>query len=427
LSKQELHKATNQAKNTKAMTSPNSKPPNNKTSLIMTGILIPVAAIVVTLIVPEVRCFLRLDTTQCPNPSERKDIELIVQTEDQKPLEGVEVIFKSQGAPETVLTDSNGYATMNIPSTTSVEVSLQKKGFEPLNYRIDLRKDPVVTRTYRLKARKVTEIQIPESRSPSISGETDIKEPDRNPQILLPPSNSNRPSSSPENIGELQGTRIFEDRLTTEKQKQCYHFNLSKSSNTSFYVDRVTEGAGISSKLAVDTNHNGVIDDGENINSMTTYGGGSIGSIHELLGADPYSFCVDVKGRNTDYRLQLVNNLSEMKQLTQSAPQSGSLSDTNVQDYYQFTLDRPQSVSLVVSQISEPIKMNLYVDSNTNGAADDSENDDSFTVYPDPSTVFPLSDGKFEKTLSAGAYFVVLKRTKGNTDYNFALSVLSAN
>jgi hypothetical protein len=230
------------------------------------------------------------------------------------------------------------------------------------------------------------------------------------------------PRSSPENIGELQGTRIFEDRLTTEKQKQCYHFNLSNSSNTSFYVDRVTEGASISSKLAVDTNHNGVVDDGENINSITTYGGGSIGSIHELLGADPYSFCVDVKGRNTDYRLQLVNNLSEMKQLTQSAPQSGSLSDTNVQDYYQFTLDSPQSVSLVVSQISEPIEMNLYVDSNTNGAADDSEHDDSFTVYPDPSTVFPISDGEFEKTLSAGAYFVVLKRTKGNTDYNFALS-----
>jgi hypothetical protein len=223
------------------------------------------------------------------------------------------------------------------------------------------------------------------------------------------------PKSSPENIGELQGTRIFEDRLTTEKQKQCYHFNLSKSSNTSFYVDRVTEGAGISSKLAVDTNHNGVVDDGENINSITTYGGGSIGSIHELLGEDPYSFCVDFKGRNTDYRLQLVNNLSEMKQLTQSAPQSGSLSDTNVQDYYQFTIDRPQSVILVVNQIAEPVKIHLYLDQNTNKVIDNSEFIDSYTAHPS-------SDAKLDETLSAGTYFIVLKRQEGTTNYNLTLS-----
>ncbi len=224
------------------------------------------------------------------------------------------------------------------------------------------------------------------------------------------------PRFNPEQIGELQGTRIFEDRLTTEKKKQCYGFSLRKSSNASFYVDRITAGASVFINLVVDTNNNGVVDDGENEGSKTVYGGGSIISIDRLIGKeDPYSFCVEFNRRNTNYRLQLVNNLSEVEQLTPFTPQSGSLSDTNIQDSYQFKLDHPQSVSLDVSQNTEPVQIYLYGDNNSNGVIDESEKLSSLTRYSG-------KDRKIENTLSKGTYFIILSRSERNTDYKLTIS-----
>jgi hypothetical protein len=112
--------------------------------------VLAVAGIVASVTVPEVRCFLRLDLAQC-SQIEMKDVELTVESESRQPLQGVSVIFKSKGAPETALTDSNGYVKVKIPET-DVQVTLQKDSFEPLNYSVDLRKDPSTTRTFILKA-----------------------------------------------------------------------------------------------------------------------------------------------------------------------------------------------------------------------------------------------------------------------------------
>lgn len=123
---------------------------NSKWTVYM-GVLIPIVALIVGVTTPEVRCFLRLQTTQCSKDAEKTNVELIVKTDSQEPLSDVNVEFKSEGPPGTALTDSNGYTTIKIPSTTDVQVTLSKEGFTTKSYVIDLRKDSVVTRTYMLK------------------------------------------------------------------------------------------------------------------------------------------------------------------------------------------------------------------------------------------------------------------------------------
>ncbi len=116
------------------------------------------AGIAVSVTVPETRCFLRLESNPCSNSM--KDVELIVQTDSRQALEGVSVEFKSKGAPENAITDSNGYVKIKIPET-DVQVTMRKNGFEPLNYTIDLRKDSFVTRTYKLNPTKSSTPPIP--------------------------------------------------------------------------------------------------------------------------------------------------------------------------------------------------------------------------------------------------------------------------
>ncbi len=119
---------------------------------IYIGILLSILAIIVAVTTPEVRCRLGLEPCQSPKEPEMKKVDLTVQTESQKPLSRVNVEFKSQGPPEPVLTDGNGYAQIKIPSTTDVQITLRKDGFETISYTIDLKKDPVLTRTYTLKS-----------------------------------------------------------------------------------------------------------------------------------------------------------------------------------------------------------------------------------------------------------------------------------
>jgi hypothetical protein len=82
-----------------------------------------------------------------------REIELTVQTELRKPLSDVNVEFKSRGALENSLTDSNGYVKIKIPET-EVKVTLRKNGFNPLTCSIDLREYSTVARTYFLKETK---------------------------------------------------------------------------------------------------------------------------------------------------------------------------------------------------------------------------------------------------------------------------------
>ncbi len=144
-----------------------------KSGHLIAGIIIPLVAILVGLTNPELRCFLRLDTQELCR-GEFSDVDLILQSEELKPLPEVEVRFIFKGAPEIRRTDTNGYSTIQIPRRGDVEVILSKEGFETIRHIINLGNDPKRTRTYQLK--KLTLRPTP-SPSPTPSPKPSVPEP----------------------------------------------------------------------------------------------------------------------------------------------------------------------------------------------------------------------------------------------------------
>jgi hypothetical protein len=69
-----------------------------------------------------------------------------------KVLENVEVRFVSKGSPETRMTDTQGFAQIEIPSREDIEITLSKKGFKTAKFTTNLNNDSQKTRTYRLES-----------------------------------------------------------------------------------------------------------------------------------------------------------------------------------------------------------------------------------------------------------------------------------
>lgn len=141
-------------------------------------IFLAIIGIVVAVTIPEVRRLIGLETNQ---PPEMKEVELIVKSESLQPLLNVNVEFKSQGPPETKDTDSRGYAKIRIPSTTDVQITLMKEGFVPITQVIDLKKDPVLTRTYTLKSISASTPPTPPDGPTAVSPSSTPAEPSPNP------------------------------------------------------------------------------------------------------------------------------------------------------------------------------------------------------------------------------------------------------
>jgi len=83
-----------------------------------------------------------------------KEVKLIVLGEDNQPVEKVQVQFILDSAPERRLTNSDGYAGINIPIRNDINVILSKEGFQTINTTINLQVDESRTRTYTLEKEK---------------------------------------------------------------------------------------------------------------------------------------------------------------------------------------------------------------------------------------------------------------------------------
>lgn len=142
--------------------------------LSIVGIVIATATGIATVIYPEFRCFLRL---QCPLVLPPNfNFQLLIVTEESKPIEGVEVFFimPDDKPPEIKRTNSDGYVQIKLPSKGDIEVKLSKEGYETLTrtVNLDIEIEPR-TRTYRLKKSSIVTL-------PSIDP-TDPKNPTDSP------------------------------------------------------------------------------------------------------------------------------------------------------------------------------------------------------------------------------------------------------
>ncbi|AFY44367.1 hypothetical protein [Nostoc sp. PCC 7107] len=86
--------------------------------------------------VPEIRCSIGLLADTCT--ISQQEVELITQTEIGEPLADVKLQVIAKGSPENDYTDSNGYARVNIPTKGKVRVNLNKTGYPPQNFNINL-------------------------------------------------------------------------------------------------------------------------------------------------------------------------------------------------------------------------------------------------------------------------------------------------
>jgi len=255
-----------------------------------------------------------------------------------------------------------------------------------------------------------TSSPVPETPAPVSPSPT--KTPDIDQKPVVEPKKSSDP-----NIGVLKESRIFSARLTSKDQEKSYFFTIDKPSNVSLYLDQVTNQVGM--WLYVDTNGNGIIDYGEQIDSTSAYST-STGTISRTLGPDSYIATVNFKGGNSDYNLQVVNHTNDAINLQslqerKTFSHTGSLNRQNRQKYYLFSLQSTSKVNVVLDQVTNQVGMWLYVDTNGNGVIDYGEQIDSVYAYT-------TSTGTIKRNLGADNYIVVVQEKGGNTNYTVTMT-----
>ena len=108
------------------------------------------------------------------------------------------------------------------------------------------------------------------------------------------------------NVKSLQERKTFSHTgsLNRQNRQKYYLFSLQSTSNVNVVLDQVTNQVGMS--LYVDTNGNGVIDYGEQIDSVSAYSN-STGTIKRSLGKDDYILVVQEQGGNTHYTVTMTS------------------------------------------------------------------------------------------------------------------------
>ncbi|WP_299410404.1 hypothetical protein [Acaryochloris sp. IP29b_bin.148] len=167
--------------------------------------IIAVIGVVATITVPEIRCYFRLDSGQVCS-SGFVEVELVVRNKKYEPIQGVEVRFLAQGAPEVKYTDSNGFSNIQIPAREDIEVTLIQDGFETLNQVVNVGNSPDDrTRTFQLKETSLEDQPTPD---PLISD--------------VSPTRSAPVSTSPQDTAVIQ---VVEDNDYRTKLQGCKRSN----------------------------------------------------------------------------------------------------------------------------------------------------------------------------------------------------------
>jgi hypothetical protein len=109
-------------------------------------------------------------------------------------------------------------------------------------------------------------------------------------------------TSLTKNIGLLQENKIDKGFLNRDNRVQYYQFTLSETKNVRLSLSDVTSQVRMG--LYVDTNPNGVIDDGERSDSVSA-DSSQAGEIRKDLAPDNYFIVISKEQQNTEYTLNL--------------------------------------------------------------------------------------------------------------------------
>ena len=79
------------------------------------------------------------------------NVQLLIETEANEPIQNAKVQFNSKGAPTSKFSTSSGYVEIEIPQRESVEIKISKDNYQTLIEIINLETDPNTNKKFQLK------------------------------------------------------------------------------------------------------------------------------------------------------------------------------------------------------------------------------------------------------------------------------------
>ena len=243
----------------------------------------------------------------------------------------------------------------------------------------------------------------------------------------LPSSGAGNTLATAADLGLLSEAQVQSDFLESLNPEDYYKFTLDSFQDVTLFLYDLGGNAQLS--LIEDINGNGIIDPDEVIVTSESKGA-SQESIERVLSPGTYYVRVNTIQGDTTYNLWLGANAPEIAPngagngvadalnfglLDRVQRTSGILGPENPNDFYEFQIDRPQTISLFLDGLSSNADLYLVQDRN-------------FNQVIEPEELVALSTQKgstleqIHITLDPGTYQILVSQVGGPTAYDLSIS-----
>ncbi|QZZ22803.1 pre-peptidase C-terminal domain-containing protein [Leptothermofonsia sichuanensis E412] len=244
-------------------------------------------------------------------------------------------------------------------------------------------------------------------------------------QVAAPPvDNAGNSLASALDLGSLRGSQNFNDFVGNIDPRDYYRFSLNTPGTLTAQLTGLNADASLF--LIQDRNNNGQVD-GDDIIQFDTSPGAIAKSLTQVLETGTYFILVQqgTTNANTDYSLTLTvdqagNTLEAARPIavdTANRSFSDFISETgtDTSDYYRFSLDSNQTLSLALTTFNQRAAVQLIQDRNGNGIVDP----DEILLTQETTGTAPIS---FSQPLEAGTYWLRVLPTTGDANYTLTVS-----
>lgn len=84
-------------------------------------------------------------------------VPIVMRDSEEEPIEGVKVQFTTEGAPESKVTNTDGFVEIDIPETDNIKIVFKHEDFKTINRTLDLKKDPKETKIYYMERTAISQ------------------------------------------------------------------------------------------------------------------------------------------------------------------------------------------------------------------------------------------------------------------------------
>ncbi len=243
----------------------------------------------------------------------------------------------------------------------------------------------------------------------------------------LPSSGAGNTLATAADLGPLSEKQIKNDFLESTNPEDYYKFSLDSFKEVSAFLYDLSGNAQLS--LIKDINGNSLIDPEEIIVSSESQGA-AVESINRILGPGTYFVRGNTIQGDSTYYFSLEANPAEISGnmagngvadafnfglLDRVQRTSGIIGPENPNNFYQFQIDRPQTVSLFLDGLSTNAELYLVQDRNSNQAI---EPEELVALSTQPGSTLE----QIHLTLDPGTYQILVSQVGGPTYYDLSIS-----